>query len=39
MATSRAKYNKAGELTGFEIRVFRGRDPVTGKQLPMYSTT
>lgn len=36
MASSTAKYNKSGELTGYIIKVSRGRD-VNGKQLTPYS--
>lgn len=35
----REKYNTKGELTGYQFRVYRGRDSETGKQLAPYTTT
>lgn len=39
MANIQARRNKAGEVVSYSIRVHKGRDPVTGKQLKPYTTT
>ena len=39
MANIQARRNKAGEVVSYSIRVHKGRDPVTGKQLKPYTMT
>ena len=39
MANLQARRDKEGKLISYSIRVFRGRDPSTGKQLTPYSAT
>ncbi len=39
MANIQARRNKDGEVVSYSIRVHKGRDPVTGKQLKPYTTT
>ena len=39
MANLQARRDKAGKIISYSIRVFRGRDPSTGKQLTPYSAT
>ena len=37
MPTIDPRYNKKGEILSYRIRVSRGRDPITGKQLKPYT--
>lgn len=39
MANLQERRDKEGKLISYSIRVFRGRDPSTGKQLTPYSST
>lgn len=39
MASYTPRRNKKGEIIGYQIRVARGRDPISKKQLTPYSTT
>lgn len=39
MASYTARYNKAGEIVSYQIKVSRGRDKLTGKQNTPYTTT
>lgn len=39
MANIQARKNKTGEIISYSIRVHKGRDPITGKQLKPYTTT
>ena len=39
MANLQERRDKEGKLISYSIRVFRGRDPSTGKQLTPYSAT
>ena len=39
MANVQARRNKDGTIISYSIRVHKGRDPVTGKQLKPYTTT
>lgn len=39
MASIQARRNKEGTLISYSIRVYKGRDPETGKQLKPYATT
>lgn len=39
MASYTARKNKAGEVVSYQIKVSRGRDTLTGKQLTPYTTT
>ncbi len=39
MANIQERKNKEGKLISYSIRVYRGRDPETGKQLTPYSCT
>lgn len=39
MASFTARRNKAGEIVSYQIKVSRGRDKLTGKQLTPYTTT
>ena len=39
MASFTARRNKAGEIISYQIKVFRGRDKLTGKQLKPYTMT
>ena len=39
MASYTARKNKAGEVVSYQIKVTRGRDKLTGKQLTPYTTT
>ena len=39
MASYTARKNKAGEIVSYQIKVSRGRDKLTGKQLTPFTTT
>ena len=39
MASYTARKNKAGEIVSYQIKVTRGRDKLTGKQLTPFTTT
>ena len=39
MANIQARKNKDGEIISYSIRVHKGRDPITGKQLKPYTMT
>lgn len=39
MASYTARKNKAGEIISYQVKVSRGRDKLTGKQLTPYTTT
>jgi len=39
MASFTARKNKAGEVVSYQIKVTRGRDKLTGKQLTPFTTT
>ncbi len=39
MANLQARKNKEGRIISYSIRVYRGRDPKTGKQLTPYACT
>ena len=39
MANIQPRRNKNGTIVSYSIRVYKGRDPNTGKQLTPYSTT
>ena len=39
MASYTARKNKAGQIISYQIKVSRGRDKLTGKQLTPYTTT
>ncbi len=39
MASVQERKNKAGEVISYQIKVSRGRDKLTGKQLTPYTTT
>lgn len=39
MANLQPRTNKEGNIISYSIRVYRGRDPRTGKQLTPYATT
>ena len=39
MASCTARKNKDGNIISYQIKVFRGRDDITGKQLTPYTTT
>jgi len=39
MASSTPRKNKAGEIISYQIKVSRGRDKLTGKQLTPFTTT
>ena len=39
MANVQARRNKEGRVISYSIRVYRGRDPGTGKQLTPYAST
>lgn len=39
MANIQPRRNKKGTIVSYSIRVYKGRDPNTGKQLTPYSTT
>lgn len=39
MASYTARKNKAGEIISYQIKVARGRDKLTGKQLTPFTTT
>lgn len=39
MANVQARKNKEGRIISYSIRVYRGRDPETGKQLTPYAST
>ncbi len=39
MANVQARKNKEGRVISYSIRVYRGRDPGTGKQLTPYAST
>lgn len=39
MANIQARKNKEGKIISYSIRVYRGRDPATGKQLTPYAST
>ena len=39
MASFTARKNKAGEIVSYQIKVSRGRDKLTGKQLTPFTTT
>lgn len=39
MASYTARKNKAGETMSYQIKVSRGRDKLTGKQLTPFTTT
>lgn len=39
MANIQERWNKEGKLISYSIRVHKGRDPVTGKQLKPYTMT
>lgn len=39
MAYLQPRKNKHGEVVSYSIRVYKGRDPRTGKQLPPYTMT
>ncbi len=39
MANIQARKNKEGKIISYSIRVYRGRDPETGRQLTPYSCT
>lgn len=39
MASITPRKNKAGEIISFQLKVSRGRDPLTGKQLTPYTMT
>lgn len=39
MASYTARKNKAGKIISYQIKVSRGRDKLTGKQLTPYTTT
>ncbi len=39
MASYTARKNKAGEVVSYQIKVTRGRDKLTGKQLTPFTTT
>ena len=39
MAYIQARKNKEGAVISYSIRVYRGRDPVSGKQLTPYAST
>lgn len=39
MASVTARKNKAGEIISYQIKVTRGRDKLTGKQLTPYTMT
>ncbi|MBR1560194.1 MAG: site-specific integrase [Clostridia bacterium] len=39
MASISPRKDKAGNIISYQIRVSRGRDPLTGKQLTPYTTT
>ena len=39
MASCTPRRNKAGEIISYQIKVTRGRDKLTGKQLTPFTTT
>ena len=39
MANIQARKNKEGQIISYSIRVYRGRDPETGRQLSPYACT
>lgn len=39
MASYTARKNKAGEIISYQVKVSRGRDIITGRQLAPYTTT
>ena len=39
MASYTARKNKAGQIVSYQIKVSRGRDKLTGKQLTPYTMT
>lgn len=39
MANLQARKNKAGQVISYSIRVYRGRDPESGRQLKPYAST
>ena len=39
MAYLQSRKNKNGEVVSYSIRVYKGRDPRTGKQLTPYTMT
>lgn len=39
MANLQARKNKAGEIVSYSIRVYKGRDPESGRQLRPYTST